>query len=153
MKWLLSLYVYIYPVLLDNDPWTKICTKSLLMSKKPNLQCNQSSLKTDNLVFWLFGHIHSLKLKQAPHLSCRGEFQGFHINKHALKGQLKVTVTYPWQNLHVVQSILCFQGWLASIVRYKTAACQKMKKTPMSHTWLSYWITFVLYGRCVVASF
>lgn len=68
----------------------------------------------------------------------REEVEGSHMNQHALKGKFKEAVTYPWQNLHVVQSILCFQGWFASIVRYKTAACREMKKTPMSHTWLSY---------------
>lgn len=48
--------------------------------------------------------------------------QGFQLKHHVMKVQLKEMVTYPWQNLHVVQSILCLQGRFAGIVCYKTAA-------------------------------
>lgn len=35
--------------------------------------------------------------------------------------------TYPWQNLHVVKSILCLQGWFASVVSNKAATCHRIK--------------------------
>lgn len=44
-----------------------------------------------------------------------------YMNPYVQRGWVNKKSTYPWQNLHVVQSILCLQGWFASVVSNETA--------------------------------
>lgn len=102
--------------------WTK--KQTMLEFQDTFLYCWPTNERVEEVLRWNRGG--SCPCPSLQLVLMRDLIQGFH------RTDVQEPVTYPWKNLHVVQSILRLQGWFASVVGYKTAACQGRTDTSVS---------------------